>query len=173
MGEQILFDNFPLTFLDGDKTNEIIEDINEKNYREQIKKITNNLKLLKIEISEKYSIRNALEEKLRLLQKEEQEKQQYIQYIIQYADSKNNIYTNEIINHQNNLEHIKKQIQNSNCKIKLLLEKEFKVRKKLQIEYMTLHDILNQRIQYIINDYLNHRKCACAIYGYQQENKQE
>ncbi|KAI4839031.1 hypothetical protein MKS88_002543 [Plasmodium brasilianum] len=170
MNEQILFDNFPLTFLNNEINDETFEDTNEKNYRETIKVITEKLKQLRIEISEKHSIRSMLEEKLSMLKKEEHVKQNNINYMMNFCEN-NNIYEREIINYQNNLDHIKKQIQNSKCKIKLLLEKEFKVRKQLQLSYMQLYDLLNDRIQYIINDYVKHRKCACAIYAYQQENK--
>ncbi|CAD2097449.1 conserved Plasmodium protein, unknown function [Plasmodium vinckei] len=169
MSEQIFFDNFPLTFLNEEINNEEYEDANEKNYREKIKKIMEELKLLKIEISEKHAIRMTLEEKLSMLENEEKMKESNMKYIMNFNE--NNIYDREIINYRNNLEMIKKQIKNSNCKIKLLLEKEFKVRKKLQTRYMNLYDLLNNRIQYIINDYMKHRKCACAIYGYKQENK--
>ncbi|EWC90751.1 hypothetical protein PFNF54_00397 [Plasmodium falciparum NF54] len=74
MSEQILFDNFPLTFLNKDAS-EDYEDKNEKTYREKIKNIIEDLKSLRIEINEKYSIRSMLEEKLTLLQKEEQTKE--------------------------------------------------------------------------------------------------
>ncbi|SBT34697.1 conserved Plasmodium protein, unknown function [Plasmodium ovale wallikeri] len=170
MNEQILFDNFPLTFLKDDTDNEQFEDSNEQSYREKIKKIADELKQLRIEISEKCSIRNMLEEKVSMLQKEEQVKHHNMKYIMTFCE--NNIYERDVLNYKNNLEQLKKQIQNSNCKIKLLLEKEFKVRKQLQLGYMNLYDILNERVQYIINDYVKHRKCACAIYGYQQEKKE-
>ncbi|GAW80769.1 hypothetical protein, conserved [Plasmodium gonderi] len=169
--EQILFDNFPLTFLSNDVDSETFEDENEKNYREKIKKIMEELKLLRMEISEKHSIRNMLEEKLAILQNEEQIKQNNMKYIMNICDKQ--MYEREILNYHNILDHLKKQIQNSNCKIKLLLEKEFKVRKQLQLSYMALHDLLNDRVQNIINDYVKHRKCACAIYAYRQENKEK
>ncbi|SOV10715.1 conserved Plasmodium protein, unknown function [Plasmodium sp. gorilla clade G2] len=170
MNEQILFDNFPLTFLNKD-ANEDYEDKNEKTYREKIKNIIEDLKSLRIEINEKYSIRNMLEEKLTLLQKEEQTKENNMKYIMNFSE--HNIYEREVLNYQKTIAHLKKQIQTSNSKIKLLLEKEFKVRKQLQINYMNLYDILNERIEYIVHNYVKHRKCSCAIYAYQQEKKEE
>ncbi|SOV20798.1 conserved Plasmodium protein, unknown function [Plasmodium sp. DRC-Itaito] len=170
MNEQILFDNFPLTFLNKD-ANEDYEDNNEKIYREKIKNIIEDLKSLRIEINEKYSIRSMLEEKLILLQKEEQTKENNMKYIMNFSE--HNIYEREVLNYQKNIAHLKKQIQTSNSKIKLLLEKEFKVRKQLQINYMNLYDILNERIEYIVHNYVKHRKCSCAIYAYQQEKKEE
>ncbi|CDO62478.1 conserved Plasmodium protein, unknown function [Plasmodium reichenowi] len=170
MSEQILFDNFPLTFLNKDAS-EDYEDKNEKTYREKIKNIIEDLKSLRIEINEKYSIRSMLEEKLTLLQKEEQTKENNMKYIMNFSE--HNIYEREVLNYQKNIAQLKKQIQTSNSKIKLLLEKEFKVRKQLQINYMNLYDILNERIEYIVENYVKHRKCSCAIYAYQQEKKEE
>ncbi|CRG99878.1 conserved Plasmodium protein, unknown function [Plasmodium relictum] len=168
MGEQILYDSFPLTFLNGD-IEENFNDENENNFRKEIKNITERLKLLRIEINEKYSLRSVLEEKLTMLQKEEHVKQNNLKYIMNFSE--NNLYEREVLNYKNNIKYLKKQIKNSTCKIKLLLEKEFKVRKQLQLNYMALHDLLNERINYILSDYIKHRKCACAIYAYQQENK--
>ncbi|CRG95277.1 conserved Plasmodium protein, unknown function [Plasmodium gallinaceum] len=168
MGEQILYDNFPLIFLNNDE-NENFDDKNERDFRKEIKNIIEKLKLLRIEINEKYSIRSVLEEKLTILQKEEHVKQNNMKYIMNFSE--NNLYEREVLNYKNNIKYLKKQIKNSTCKIKLLLEKEFKVRKQLQLNYMALYDLLSERINYILNDYIKHRKCSCAIYAYQQENK--
>ncbi|ANQ07914.1 Uncharacterized protein PCOAH_00019780 [Plasmodium coatneyi] len=169
--EHILFDSFPLTFLSDEVDYNNFEDEQEKSYREKIAKITEELKSLRIEITEKHSLRSMLEEKVAMLENEEQIKQSNLKYVLNFCDKQ--MYEREVGNIHNNLEQVRKQIQNSNCKIKLLIEKEFKVRKQLQLQYMELYDLLNERVRYILTDYVKHRKCACAIFAYRQEGKDQ
>ncbi|EUD65717.1 hypothetical protein C922_03965 [Plasmodium inui San Antonio 1] len=167
--EHILFDSFPLTFLSDEVDHSNFEDEQEKTYREKIAKMTEELKSLRMEITEKHSIRSMLEEKVAMLQNEEQIKQNNLKYVLNFCDKQ--MYERELANFHNHLEQLRKQIQNSNCKIKLLIEKEFKVRKQLQLRYMKLYDLLNERVRYILSDYVKHRKCACAIFAYRQEGR--
>lgn len=169
--EHILFDSFPLTFLSEEVDYNNFEDEQERSYREKIAKITEELKSLKIEITEKHSIRSMLEEKVAMLQNEEQIKQNNLKYVLNFCDKQ--MYERELGAIHKDIGNVKKQIQNSNCKIKLLIEKEFKVRKHLQLRYMELYDVLNERARYILTDYVKHRKCACAIFAYRQEGKDQ
>ncbi|CAG9479315.1 conserved Plasmodium protein, unknown function [Plasmodium vivax] len=167
--EHILFDSFPLTFLSDEVDCSNFEDEQERTYRERIAQMTEELKSLRMEITEKHSIRSMLEEKVAMLQNEEQTKQNNLKYVLNFCDKQ--MYERELGNFHNHLEQLRKQIQNSNCKIKLLIEKEFKVRKQLQLRYMKLYDLLNERVRYILGDYVKHRKCACAIFAYRQEGQ--
>lgn len=171
MSDPITIDNFPLSFLmkEGDES-DIFFDINEDKFRNEIKEQMNKLKSLRLEISEKHSIRCSLEEKLRLLQEEENVTQNNIKYMMNSNESK--LYEKETANCKTSLIHIKRQIKNSTAKIKLLIEKEFRVRKDLQLIYMTLYELLKERRNYIINDYVKLRKCSCLIYNCQKERKQ-